>query len=752
MIRRAWLVPMLLSVIAADLCVPTPAAAEDRDANNEFLIGADWPAMDGNSAAAAKEIFYQCGLNYARITGGGYNWAVKPHCQAAQELQAHGVKIILQLGSHYPSADYFKFTGDYLVDEANNTGKEDRTAWAITYNGQAWPQYSYAAGGDFRKLMEKDFRSYLENFKPFNNVRGVILHNEPGYFWLKERLFDYNPKAIAQFRSWLKGRHGSIDQLNARWMTRYGSFDEVQPPASKPPLEANQVAAWMDWRRFHVELIGQWMDWEALLAGQTWNSLPRTTNLSGPLENWMPYRCSDNDRFSKSMDLCGIDIYPSQWTRRSFAQYTMDMTHGVAAGRPIHVLECESFGAGVWSKYSEADRARLLRAELWSFIGHGANGILLWRLTGDSQYWLTRGEMNDRCKVMRDVAAAAKAIDLGTFQKPARRAALCVDTDPLFYLGAIEKKPLADTSAYCNDAQGLYCAMSDAGYETDVILARQVRQGAWKKYKVLVLANLELMDDELAKALRAFVQGGGVLVAAGPLATRDSWGKPLDKTPGYGLDSLVGDPNQTACHVIAAHTGQAYLEGWGGNAARKLMQDLLGKALGPAEVEVRTDGNSPVDASILQDTSGREILVLAQPLDQDKLPVKLSNVQVHLRWPQKNVPVATAYLPWNGEETSLAKPVKLEVRQAANGNVEFVLPEVDGAAAVLLAPPPMLQRTGGQGCEQPLATVSVLGRREDYFRLRRSKARAPRASRLIVAGSGVAAKGCVPETSTARSL
>ncbi len=686
MIRRTWLV-ILLSVIVADPCVLSALAAGAADANNEFLIGADWPAMDGNTAAAAKEIFYQCGLNYARITGGGYGWAAKPHRQAVEELQAHGVKIILQLGSHYPSADYFRFKGDYLVDEANNTGQEDRTAWAITYNGHAWPQYSYAAGDDFRKLMEKDFRSYLENFKPFNNVRGVILHNEPGYFWLKERLFDYNPKTLTQFRAWLKDRHGSIDQLNARWAGVYGSFAEVQPPASRPPLEANQVAAWMDWRRFHVELIGRWMDWEANLVAGAWSSLPRTTNLSGPLENWAPYRCSDNYRFSSAMDICGIDIYPSQWTRRSFAQYAMDLTQGVAAGRPVHVLECESFGAGVWSKYSEADRARLLRAQLWGLIGHGAKGILLWRLTGDSQYWLTRGEMNDRCKVMRDVAAVAKAIDLGAFQRPASRAALCVDTDQLFYLGAKETKPLADTSAYCNDAQGLYCAMNDAGYETDVIFAQQLRQGAWKKCKVLVLAGLELMDDELAKALRAFVQGGGVLIAAGPLALRDPWGKPLDKAPGYGLDSLAGDPNANALRSIAAHIGHGYLEGWGGNLAHKLMQELLGGALGPPKVQVHSDGNSPLDISMLQDASGRELLVLAQPLDQDKLPVKVSNVQIHLRWPQKNAPVATAYLPWNGDETRLAKPVKLEVRQDANGTVDLALPEIDGAAAVLLTPP-----------------------------------------------------------------
>lgn len=685
MICRNGFVAILLWCLVPWFAAPSANAGEPKD-SNEFLIGADWPTMDGNKSSAAKEVFFQCGLNYARITGGGYGWAYKAHRQAAEELQAHGVTFLLQLGSHYPSADYFKFKDDYFVDEANNTGKEDRKVWAITYNGQAWPQYSYAAGEDFRKLMEKDFAAYLEVFKGFGHVRGVILHNEPGYFWLKERLFDYNPKAVEQFHGWLKARFGGIDQLNAHWATEYASFDEVRPPSSRPPLEANQVAAWMDWRRFHVELVGRWMDWEANLVAKTWPALPRTTNLSGPLENWMPYRCSDNYRFSKPMDLCGIDIYPAQWSYRSFVQYTMDLTAGVAAGRPVHVLECETFSAGPWSQYSEADRARLLRAELWGFIGHGAKGICLWRLTGDSQYWLTRGEMNDRCKVLRDVAATAKAIDLGAFRKPARKAALCVDGDQLFYRGALEKTPLSGTAAYCHDAQGLYCAMSDAGYETDVIFAQQLRQGDWKKYQVIALANLELMDEELAKSLQAFAKGGGALIAAGPLATRDSWGNPLAQAPGYGLGAVVGDAGKAGSLVLPEHAGQAYLEGWGAANAGKLVQDFLGKALGRPEAQVRCDGNAILDASILQDAAGRKLLVLAQPLDHDKLPAKVSGVRIRLVWPQKNAPAATAYLPWDGDESNLAKPVKLDVKQAADGEIEFTLPEVDGAAAVLLTP------------------------------------------------------------------
>ena len=137
-------------------------------------------------------------MNCIRLTGGGYSWAAEMHQKIAAEFGARGLKVYMQLGSHYPSADYFPFTDARLVDQDGKTGVEDKNAWAITYSGQSWPQYSYTSEKTKAKFVT-DFKSYVEKFSGSRNIAGVILHNEPGFFWLSDRVFDYNPETIASF-------------------------------------------------------------------------------------------------------------------------------------------------------------------------------------------------------------------------------------------------------------------------------------------------------------------------------------------------------------------------------------------------------------------------------------------------------------------------------------------------------------------------------------------------------------------------
>ena len=317
---------------------PPPSPQETKPgAPGQFLFGADFPPKPSD---AIKELFYESGLNCIRLTGGGYSWAVPMHKALADDFQQHGLYVYLQLGSHYPSADYFPLKDAWFVDQDGKTGMEDRKAWSISYSGQHWPQYSYISPA-FRQKLEGDFQKYVGNFAGNTNLAGVILHNEPGYFWQVDRLsFDYNPATIAAWRVWLKEQHGDIATLNSRWTTTYASFDEITPPG-KPPVE--NVGAWMDWRRFHPMAIADFMNWESSFFKTQRSDVPRTTNLAGPLDHWFAYRSADNYQLSKPMDAVGVDIYPTKWSSRMLVPYTMDMSTGVAAGRDVHVLECDVF-------------------------------------------------------------------------------------------------------------------------------------------------------------------------------------------------------------------------------------------------------------------------------------------------------------------------------------------------------------------------------------------------------------------------
>lgn len=107
--------PVLSADGSAQVHDGTTAPVEARS----MIFGADY---GDQRPAPTRDLFYEAGFNCVRLTGGGYDWAAAGHSAYAQELAKHGVQVYLQLGSHYPSADYFAFKDAWLVDQNGKTG------------------------------------------------------------------------------------------------------------------------------------------------------------------------------------------------------------------------------------------------------------------------------------------------------------------------------------------------------------------------------------------------------------------------------------------------------------------------------------------------------------------------------------------------------------------------------------------------------------------------------------------------------
>jgi hypothetical protein len=227
----------------------------------------------------------------------------------------------------------------------------------------------------------------------------------------------------------------------------------------------------MDWRRFQVFQIADFMRWEAGFVKSVRPELIRTTNLDGPTNNWYAIRCADLEAYSRAMDAVGIDIYPTPWSDRAFVPYAVDQLIGVAAGRRAHVLECEVFSAKAaeWKKLSEAQRADLLRSELWTMFGHGADGVLMWGFSRGDAFSVTDGEWNSRVLACRDIAGQQRMLGLGAFQRVASEVAICLDPDAYIRGGALDGGNLGAGSALDAEFHGIHAALAAAGFQSDVI-------------------------------------------------------------------------------------------------------------------------------------------------------------------------------------------------------------------------------------------------------------------------------------------
>ena len=728
MSMRRW--PAARQVALAASLLLTAASVGLAD---ELLIGADYPP---DASEEVKRVFEEAGFNCVRLSGGGYDWATPYHRAALADLSARGVKAFLQLSSHYPSGAYFQFRESWLVDHEGKTGQEDRQAWAISYSGKNWPQYSYASE-EVRRQMEQDFARYLAALRGFDNVAGIVLHNEPGLHWLRERWFDYSPPALRAFRRWLQARYGTVERLNEAWGERYESFDAVTPPHGVPPVR--NPAAWLDWRRANVAFIGEFLQWEAQLARRQWPAMPLMTNMAGPLDWWFAWRCADNFECAVSLDSVGIDIYPSGWVPRQFPGYAMDMARGVAQGRPVDVVECEVYDPRKWPGLSEQQLAALLRAEVWTYIGHGARGVLLWRLAGAPQDALTEGGFNPRVAAMRELTHLAGMLRLGDFRKPPTEVAVVVDPEVYLYYTATQEEP-----PYFLDkaGMGMHGAVREAGYEADVIFAEQVRRGQAEHYKVLLLAEPVMVDPTLAEALAAFVRQGGLLVAEAPFAEVDLHGNGWPALPGAGLDQVFGiktAPRQAPADAITADGTELtaggfqrdvqpsgatvigrfadgrpavtlnrygdgcaayvaccvsvpYCDGWGTWARpglRALLSTLISRysTARPAFGLTAAPATALVDASVLHDGRGNVLLILSVPPHRGAPVDGPADVRLWLGESKLPGPVGAFQLLPAQEQDGVVRwmPRRLEWTAGPSGEGVLSLGSVESCAVVLLA-------------------------------------------------------------------
>lgn len=596
-----------------------------------FLIGAEWRE---DAPPAVKQLFWETGCNFTRLTGGGYGWVVDAHKRALKELEAHGVRVLLQLGSHYPDGKYFDMKDAYFIDQNGKTGVPSRQSWAVEYDGSAWPQYSYASER-FKSGLEGDFTAYFKSLGRLEDVEAIMVHNEPGYHWLDKRIFDYNPSTVERFRAWLPSQYASIGALNKAWGSSFSSFASVEPPHDFPSLP--NLTPWIDWRKSNVEVIGDFLDWERTFSRRINPTLPVTTNLSGPIDNWYPFRLGDNYRFTQNMDIASIDIYPgSEWTTRFLAGYAMDMTQGAAGGKPVYVAECESYAPEHFSQLSDEQRAARLACDLWTYIGHGANGVLIWTLNGQDGFRLTNGEFNARLRTVRDIAYSSKMLDLRAFRRTPRRVAVVIDSSSYLLVG-----PKEDSRAWAGrmarTAQGLYGALIQAHIETDVITTDMLRNGLAKRYRALVLACVETMDAKLASTIDRFVEDGGLVISDGSLASFDRSGKELTSHPGFGLNAVFGSKGPHAfgkgkTALVDANLVSADSDGSHPEVGTEIGRWLKAYAGVSPEVDfMHADEN--MDASRLVDAKGNELAVVTCP--QNKAEPEAPNRKVTVRLPKQ---------------------------------------------------------------------------------------------------------------------
>jgi hypothetical protein len=329
---------------------------------------------------------------------------------------------------------------------------------------------------------------------------------------------DIHPLSIAWYRKWLTQRYGNITNLNASWTTTFSSFDEVEPlgfdearkTASRPPFASWNLSRWMEWRHF--------MDYQ---FAQVLADLTRYTNKLDPA---IPAGFVGGQQ-------------PSAYGGYDYALLS----------RAVQWMESSDLGGTNEILRSFWNRPRRVQVQTYDALApHKKNVWLLWhRLAHGNQATIAwpEGWMRDNPAGKRELSPVIEQL-APSFREIQGRAGEFIinpdsylETDPigLYYShpsiragwamdsivhGATWPKRLTsmdDANLSSAHLRLSWCKLlEDLGYQYDFISYLDVHEGRvdlTKRFKVIILPQTLCLSEREARALRQFVQSGGVLIA-----------------------------------------------------------------------------------------------------------------------------------------------------------------------------------------------------------------------------------------------
>ncbi|MCK6489543.1 MAG: beta-galactosidase, partial [Planctomycetes bacterium] len=460
----------------------------------DFASGASLAMLTGPDQADLKRL-EELKQAIALCAGKGFTWSYTPslHYFPLWALKAH--------------ADV---TGGEQMDLLPDWSGRDRTRKAKDY-GSFFPFSIFSP--TVHTLVGRLFDVVLPELERAPGSGICWLMNEPRYH--KDR----DPVARERFQAFLRQRHASLEELNARWGTSHRDFAaiELQAGGSDPGRHD-----YLDW---HQAEVGGWFSW---LGGEARKRAPGVPLSSKPMA-WTlfaPETGIDFEREALEWEVPGCDSGREphdRWTAFNGVEAgtLLDFQKSVAPGKPLADHEYHWVHApGLSAEYS---RATFLHSYL-----HGLRWSQFWVWgNGDLRPGSVAGGSGMQYTAVSQPAvlwgAAQAALDLrrlapvmAAFPQPAQ-VAIAFSRPTLF----------RDGTAHRDRIHAAYRAATALDAPVGFATGRMMREGRLARYRLLILPGDRLAEPAERDAIQAFLDQGGTVVRIGPCLAQDPYRRPL---------------------------------------------------------------------------------------------------------------------------------------------------------------------------------------------------------------------------------
>jgi len=353
----------------------------------------------------------------------------------------------------------------------------------------------------YRQLARRMAEQMAIRYGANPNVIGWQVDNEIG-------VPSYDAETKAQFHRWLAAKYGPINDLNARWTTRYwsqfyDSYDQI-PMHSRD----ENPGLLLDLHRFFSDTWASYIENQAeAIRGHADRRQFITTNTLGWRADFDPYV------LHRRLDLSAWDEY---MPTSKYAWLDQGAKHDLVRGykrATFWVMETQPAFVN-WGGINAALRPGQTREVAWQAIGHGADAVLYWQwrsaLNGQEQYHGTLvgpdGEPEPvYAEVARTGAEFARTSTALVGTSPHAQVAVLNDADSRWALEAQRHTtaydPVAATEAF-------YRPLALKAQAVDIISPDTPLAG----YRLVVAPALNVLTQAEAQRLAEYVRNGGHLV------------------------------------------------------------------------------------------------------------------------------------------------------------------------------------------------------------------------------------------------
>jgi beta-galactosidase len=360
---------------------------------------------------------------------------------------------------------------------------------------------------------EKIIRALVGHYKDEKQIVAWQIDNEIGHEGSDVCYCENCRKAFQRFLEEKFG--GDIDRLNdvygtTFWSQEYNSFDEIPTPTET--ITTHNPALRLDWERFRSKSITDFTDFQANLIKEIApDAVVMHDFPGGGLTKHVDY-----SRVAKPMDIVAYNNYPVWGGQKEPIKpheiaFALDYIRGLK-GENFWITEAIM---GAQGHDVTGFLPRPNQAKMWSYQGfaHGCDSMMYFRYRGAVKgaeqfcYGVIDADNRKRRK-FREVQSFFK--DIGRYGEamstPIKaEVAIVYDYDSLAAFRIQRQSILLEPT---EEMQRLYKVFYDSNIPVDIIPSDRDFSG----YRIVILPQMIITDEDIAKRAEAFVRGGGRLI------------------------------------------------------------------------------------------------------------------------------------------------------------------------------------------------------------------------------------------------